>query len=89
MLKTDLVGAGAKATFAGLSGPSIVICTRGKGKIAVGPKKEEFNEGYVFFVGAGAECVLECTEGVSNGASAAANEGDAGVFTTFRAFCEA
>jgi mannose-6-phosphate isomerase len=80
VVKTDLNRTGAKATFDGIPGPSIVICTRGKGKISVGPAKtEEVKEGYVFFVGAGAECVIENT---------GSGEGDEDVFTTFKAFCE-
>jgi mannose-6-phosphate isomerase len=43
----------------------------------VGPKKEEMKEGWVYFVGATAEVVLE---------SATAEEGK--TFRTFRAFCE-
>jgi mannose-6-phosphate isomerase len=73
VLKTDLKGNGAKATFEPITGPSILICTKGAGKISVGPKQEEFREGYVFFVGATAEAVLE-------------SSGDE--FITFRAFCE-
>lgn len=76
VVRTDLNTAGAKVTFEGLNGPSVVICTGGKGKISVGPAKtEEVREGYVFFVGAGAECVLE-------------SEGEGEKFTTFKAFCE-
>lgn len=79
VVKTDLNRTGAKVTFDGIPGPSIFLCTRGQGRISVGPAKtEEIKEGYVFFVGASAECVLE-------------NTGDAGeddVFTTFKAFCE-
>lgn len=80
VIKTDLNRTGAKATFEGIPGPSIVICTRGKGKISVGPAKvEEIKEGYVFFVGAGAELVIENT---------GSGEGEDDVFTTFKAFCE-
>lgn len=76
VVRTDLNTAGAKVTFEGLNGPSVIICTGGKGKISVGPAKtEEVKEGYVFFVGAGAECVLE-------------SEGEGEKFTTFKAFCE-
>ena len=79
VVKTDLKRAGAKATFEPIRGPSIFICTSGKGKISVGPAKtEEVREGYVFFVGANAECVIENT----------ASAGDEEVFTTFKAFCE-
>jgi mannose-6-phosphate isomerase len=76
-VKTDLKRKGAKATFEAIDGPSIVICTKGKGKISVGPKVEEIGEGYVFFVGAMAELILE-----------SAVEEDGEEFTTFKAFCE-
>jgi mannose-6-phosphate isomerase len=76
VIKTDLNRTGAKATFDPIPGPSIVICTRGTGKISVGPAKtEQVKEGYVFFVGADAECILESEE-------------EDGTFTTFKAFCE-
>ena len=73
VVKTDLNKAGAKATFEAIQGPSIFICTKGQGKISVGPKTEEVKEGYVFFVGATAEVILE-------------SSGDA--FTAFKAFCD-
>ena len=73
VVKTDLKEGGAKATFEAIAGPSIFICTSGSGTISVGPTSEEVKEGYVFFVGATAECVLESTSSD---------------FTTFRAFCE-
>ncbi|KAL8823425.1 MAG: hypothetical protein Q9191_005865 [Dirinaria sp. TL-2023a] len=73
VVKTELNGQGAKATFEAIEGPSIFICTKGSGTISVGPKTEEVGEGYVFFVGATAEVVLE-----SRSES----------FTTFKAFCE-
>lgn len=72
--KTDLNKTGAKATFESIDGPSIVICTKGKGKISVGPKVEDCKEGYVYFVGATAKLVLE-------------SDGDE-PFVTFKAFCE-
>ena len=73
VVKTDLKRQGAKATFEAIEGPSIFICTSGQGKISVGPKTEEVKEGYVFFVGATAEAILESTSED---------------FTTFKAFCE-
>ncbi|KAH8911631.1 mannose-6-phosphate isomerase [Coniochaeta sp. PMI_546] len=76
VVRTVLRGPGAKATFEQLDGPSIVICTSGKGKISVGPAVQEVKEGYVFFVGATAEVVLE-SEG-----------GEDDEFITFKAFCE-
>jgi mannose-6-phosphate isomerase len=72
--RTELKGSGAKASFDPIQGPSIVICTAGNGNISVGPKVEEIKPGYVFFVGATAECVLEST-------------GDED-FVSFKAFCE-
>ncbi|KAL2795069.1 mannose-6-phosphate isomerase [Aspergillus keveii] len=79
VLKTELRRTGAKATFDPLTGPSILICTGGTGKITVGRKIEEVKEGYVFFVGANAECIIENT-GIG--------PDDENVFTTFKAFCD-
>ncbi|KAI1407113.1 mannose-6-phosphate isomerase [Hypoxylon sp. FL1857] len=76
VIRSVLKGEGSKATFDPLDGPSIVICTEGKGKITVGSKTEEIKEGYVFFVGATAELVLESQGGPDDS------------FTTFKAFCE-
>jgi len=73
VVKTDLKKQGAKATFEQIAGPSIFICTSGQGKISVGPKVEEVKAGYVYFVGATAEVVLES---------------ESEDFTTFKAFCE-
>ena len=73
VVKTDLKKKGAKATFEQIAGPSIFICTSGTGKISVGSKVEEVKPGYVYFVGATAEVVLES---------------DSEDFTTFKAFCE-
>lgn len=74
VVKTDLNAAGGKASFEGIEGPSIIICTKGEGKISVGPKSEEIKEGYVYFVGATAELVLESTGSEP--------------LVTFKAFCE-
>ncbi|KAJ5082427.1 hypothetical protein N7532_011470 [Penicillium argentinense] len=79
VVKTDLKRTGAKATFDPIEGPSIIICTRGNGTITVGNKTEEVREGYVFFVGATAECIIQNT---------GSGEGEDDVFTTFKAFCE-
>ena len=73
VVKTELKSLGAKVTFDPIEGPSILICTKGSGKISIGPKVLEVKEGYVFFAGATAEVVLE-------------SGGDD--FTTFKAFCE-
>jgi mannose-6-phosphate isomerase len=74
VLRTELKADGAKVTYDPVEGPSIVICTAGKGKITVGPKTEEIKEGFVYFVGATAELVVE----------SATDE----PFVTFKAFCE-
>ncbi len=74
VVKTDLKKKGSKATFEQIAGPSIFICTSGTGKISVGPKVERVEPGYVYFLGATAEVVLE-------------SEGD-DEFTTFKPFCE-
>ncbi|PHH89469.1 hypothetical protein CDD83_6013 [Cordyceps sp. RAO-2017] len=76
VVRTLLRGEGAKATFEPIEGPSIVICTSGRGKISVGPTSHEMGEGHVFFVGSAAELVLESAVG------------DDDEFTTFKAFCE-
>ncbi|KAH8687982.1 mannose-6-phosphate isomerase [Tricladium varicosporioides] len=73
VVKIDLKKKGAKATFEQIAGPSIFICTTGNGRISVGPKVEEVKPGYVYFVGATAEVVLESEDEE---------------FTTFKAFCE-
>lgn len=73
VVRTALNKPGAKATFEGLAGPSIVIATNGNGKISVGPKTEDLKEGYVYFIGATAELVIES---------------DSDELVTFRAFCE-
>ncbi|KAF2857803.1 mannose-6-phosphate isomerase [Piedraia hortae CBS 480.64] len=51
----------AEITFAPIDGPAVIICTKGKGKISVGPKTEPFEEGFVYFVGSTAELKIECT----------------------------
>ena len=76
VVKTDLNRGGAKATFDSIPGPSILICIRGRGTITVGSRAEEVREGYVFFVGANAVCVIENTGGREE------------AFTTYKAFCE-
>ena len=73
VIRTELKEKGAKAAFEAIEGPSIIICTEGLGTISVGPKTEAMEEGFVYFVGATAGCVLE-------------SQGNH--FTTFKAFCE-
>jgi len=74
VVKTDLKAKGSKATFESIGGPSIIICTAGEGTISVGSKSEPIRTGYVYFVGATAECVLESKSDQS--------------FVTFKAFCD-
>ena len=73
VVKTELRKTGAKATFEAIAGPSIFICTNGEGTISVGPKTGVLKAGYVYFVGATAECILDS---------------QSEDFTTFKAFCE-
>ncbi|KAK3673502.1 Mannose-6-phosphate isomerase [Recurvomyces mirabilis] len=74
VVRTALKSAGSKVTFEAIDGPSIVICTQGSGTVSVGPKTEELKEGYVYFVGATAELVVD---------SSGSEE-----LVAFRAFCE-
>jgi mannose-6-phosphate isomerase len=74
VVRTSLNSEGSKITFEAIQGPSIVICTQGEGKISVGPKTEEIKEGYVYFVGATAELVMESTGSQE--------------LVTFKAFCQ-
>jgi mannose-6-phosphate isomerase len=78
VVRTALNKSGAKATFDAIDGPSIILCTKGKGTISVGNKEERMEEGYVFFVGATAEVVMT--------SETDAEEGEGMV--TFKAFCE-
>jgi len=78
VVRTALNKSGAKSTFDPIQGPSIVLCTKGSGTISVGPKKEKIEEGYVFFVGATAELVIESETDPDGG------EG----LVIFKAFCE-
>ncbi|KAI9787011.1 MAG: Mannose-6-phosphate isomerase [Peltula sp. TS41687] len=73
VVKTTMKKKGAKVTFEA-AGPSIILCTEGTGRIRVGSKTEEVKLGYVFFVGASAETVLESEED--------------DVFVCFKAFCD-
>ncbi|KAF1924105.1 mannose-6-phosphate isomerase [Didymella exigua CBS 183.55] len=78
VVRTALNKSGAKTTFDPIDGPSIILCTKGTGTISVGPKKEELKEGYVYFVGATAEVVIESATDAGN------EEG----LVTFKAFCQ-
>lgn len=74
VVRSELNKQGAKATFEAIAGPSILLCTGGQGTISVGPTTEVVRDGYVFFVGATAEYILESSEDKP--------------FTTFKAYCE-
>ncbi|KAH7385938.1 mannose-6-phosphate isomerase-like protein [Pyrenochaeta sp. MPI-SDFR-AT-0127] len=78
VVRTALNRTGAKATFGPVQGPSIILCTKGKGTISVGAKEETIDEGYVFFVGATAEVVIKSETDAEDG------EG----LVTYKAFCE-
>ncbi|KAJ5605580.1 hypothetical protein N7510_008361 [Penicillium lagena] len=73
--RSVLKGQGAAATYHHMNGPSIIICTSGEGSITVGSITMDVQEGYVFFVGAAAECALEA-------------QSDNEDFEMYRAFCE-
>ncbi|KAF2425222.1 mannose-6-phosphate isomerase [Tothia fuscella] len=74
VVRTLLASSGSKATLEPIQGPSIIICTEGSGKISVGPRVEDIKPGYVYFIGATAELVLESESEEP--------------FVTFKAFCE-
>ncbi|KAK5116970.1 Mannose-6-phosphate isomerase [Meristemomyces frigidus] len=74
VVRAALNSSGSKVTFEAINGPSIVICTQGSGKIIVGPKTEDLAAGFVYFVGATAELVIE---------SSGSEE-----LVAFKAFCE-
>lgn len=61
VVRSALNKPGAKVTFEAIDGPSIIIATSGEGTISVGPKKEEIKQGWVYFIGATAELVIEST----------------------------
>ncbi|KAF2397892.1 mannose-6-phosphate isomerase [Trichodelitschia bisporula] len=62
VVQACLGGKGAKVTLEGIEGPSILLCTEGRGKISVGPKVEELAPGFVYFIGATAELVIEAED---------------------------
>ncbi|KAI0635078.1 mannos-6-phosphate isomerase [Trametes polyzona] len=62
VVRTELIGAGARETHRAVDGPSIAIVTEGRGAVAwaatgtgTGGGRLEVSEGEVFFVGAGQE----------------------------------
>ncbi|KAL1593387.1 Mannose-6-phosphate isomerase [Paraconiothyrium brasiliense] len=79
VVRAALNKSGAKATFNDIDGPSIVLCTKGKGTISVGNKSEKIEEGYVFFVGSSATLVIESETDAEDG-----GEG----LVVFKAYCD-
>jgi mannose-6-phosphate isomerase len=61
MLATELKS-GESEGICPIDGPSIMIVTKGKGKLKAGSDEYELSEGYIFFVGAGVETVYEAQE---------------------------
>jgi hypothetical protein len=47
-----------------LGGPSIMIVTKGRGKMKVGGKEHDLDEGYVLFIGVGKEITFEAFRGL-------------------------
>ena len=46
---------GESETIENINGPSIMIVTKGSGKMKAGDDEFKLSEGYIFFVGAGVE----------------------------------
>lgn len=63
MLATELAE-GESETIAAVDGPSVMICTKGAGKIKAEGKERELSEGYIFFIGQGVEVEYESTKGL-------------------------
>lgn len=76
------LGKKGKATFDPIPGPSIVICTGGKGTVAVGETKLGLECGWIYFVGATAELVVEKAKPEEG------HENDDEDLVVFRAFVE-
>jgi mannose-6-phosphate isomerase len=73
VIKTDLQGRGRQAAVKAIDGPSVMICTQGRGTISADSKHEAIQSGYVFYVSPLIPILLK-------------SDSDE-VFTTFRAFC--
>jgi mannose-6-phosphate isomerase len=61
MLATELKG-GESEVVEKINGPSIMIVTKGKGKMKAGGDQYDLSEGYIFFIGAGMETEYEADE---------------------------
>lgn len=74
VIKTVLERSNASVEFDAFRGPTIVICTHGKGTIKTGVVEEQIKAGWVYFVGAETKYVLR-----NAGCMA---------FETYQAFCD-
>lgn len=63
MLQTELKNAGEKEVLAAVGGPSIMLVTKGDGKMKVRGKEFHLNEGAVYFIGQGVDVEIESTTG--------------------------
>lgn len=63
MLATELEE-GESDVVDAVTGPSILIVTKGKGKMRAGEDEYELSEGYIFFVGCDTKTEFEATEGL-------------------------
>ena len=80
VVRAALNKVGAKATFDPIDGPSIVLCTKGKGTVSLaGNFAQKIEEGYVFFAGSTANVVIE---------SETDAEDDGEGLVIFKAYCD-
>ncbi|OCL07934.1 mannose-6-phosphate isomerase [Glonium stellatum] len=63
MLATELDD-GETESLDALGGPSIMIVTKGKGKMKAGGKEHNLDEGYIFFIGVGEEITFKADKGL-------------------------
>ena len=63
MLKINLAG-GDKEVIEAIEGPSVLISTKGSGKMESKGEAWDLQEGYVFFVGAGTELSFSSQDGM-------------------------
>lgn len=63
VLGTEL-GKGESETIGALGGPSILIATKGSGKMKAKGKDYDLKEGYIFFIGHGVEMEFEADSGL-------------------------
>ena len=63
ILVTEM-GDGETESLDALGGPSIMIVTKGNGRMKAGGKEHELDEGCVFFIGVGEEITFEAFRGL-------------------------